>query len=249
MGRPLLLLSLFGALPLVFAGCARHRVQAVAPIQPIRFGPAENYGPGIVAASPDNLRFTLGAPAHVIVLRVTDAGIEQARPRRDSYRAELSAGSHQAKAPTLFERSRAGEIADAKMRSSTGAASRVDCPYGDALVSGDGSLVVDAAGRVTRATISRDRAYASCARGARTRQSIFQSTGPATIYDAPLPTEGYWLLIVSDAETGPLDFIGELELPGMTLLESVQLLPEALVGSRTTNWAAYYVAFTSAGTP
>ncbi len=60
--------------------------------------------------------------------------------------------------------------------------------------------------------------------------------------DAP----GYWLLIVSDAPTRRQEVmqrLARLDFADTSLVELVRSIPEPLMASRTTRWAAYYIAF------
>jgi len=57
---------------------------------------------------------------------------------------------------------------------------------------------------------------------------------------------GYWLLVVSDAPTPPVDVMRRLSLMKLvdtSLVALVQSIPEPLVASRTSHWAAYYAPF------
>ena len=66
--------------------------------------------------------------------------------------------------------------------------------------------------------------------------------------DAP----GYWLLIVSDAPTPAQEVmrrLGSMNLAHTSLEDLVRRIPEPLVASRTTHWAAYYAAFPTPSTP
>ena len=58
-----------------------------------RIGLGEGFGPGIDSASAHWMRFKITAAAHIIVLRVTDAGIEQVHPRWGSD-SPLEPGAH-----------------------------------------------------------------------------------------------------------------------------------------------------------
>jgi len=63
---------------------------------------------------------------------------------------------------------------------------------------------------------------------------------------APADAAGYWLLIVSDAPTLPVDVMRRLKganLPDTSLVGLVRGIPEPLIASRTNHWAAYYAAF------
>jgi hypothetical protein len=63
---------------------------------------------------------------------------------------------------------------------------------------------------------------------------------------APADAAGYWLFIVSDVPTPARDVMRRLEqmdLAFISLEALVQSIPEPLIGSRTTHWAAYYAPF------
>ena len=63
---------------------------------------------------------------------------------------------------------------------------------------------------------------------------------------APDDAAGYWLLIVSDAPTPGREVmrrLGQMSLPDTSLVALVQSIPEPLIASRATRWAAYYAAF------
>ncbi len=63
---------------------------------------------------------------------------------------------------------------------------------------------------------------------------------------------GYWLLIVSDAPTPAQEVmrrLGSMNLAHSSLEDLVRHIPEPLVASRTTHWAAYYAAFPAQSTP
>ena len=63
---------------------------------------------------------------------------------------------------------------------------------------------------------------------------------------APSDAPGYWLLIVSDAPTPASDVmrrLGLMNLAYLALVDLVRSIPEPLIDSRTTHWAAYYAAF------
>src|SRR5258708_39798235 len=61
-----------GALSL--AGCARHTISPVGLTPQTRIGPAQDFGVGIVDATPEWVKFDLALPAFVIGFRMTDAG-------------------------------------------------------------------------------------------------------------------------------------------------------------------------------
>jgi len=78
------------------------------------------------------------------------------------------------------------------------------------------------------------------------RESIFQREGPVALTRPGRQDVGYWVLIVSDVPTAAADLnqrLAPMTFPDSSLLALVQHLPEALVASRTSHWAAYYVPF------
>jgi hypothetical protein len=78
--------------------------------------------------------------------------------------------------------------------------------------------------------------------GLPTRYRITQLKQGGATSDAP----GYWLLIVSDAPTPAQEVmrrLGLMDLADTSLVALVRSIPEPLVASRTSHWAAYYVSF------
>jgi len=74
------------------------------------------------------------------------------------------------------------------------------------------------------------------------RYQIAQLKQGGATSDAP----GYWLLIVSDASTPAREVMQRLTLMNLadtSLVALVRNIPEPLIASRTTHWAAYYAAF------
>src|SRR5882762_7545280 len=70
--------TLIPLVALALAGCARHTIPPVALTPQTRIGPAQDFGVGIVDATPEWVKFDLAVPAYVIAFRMTDAGgIEQ----------------------------------------------------------------------------------------------------------------------------------------------------------------------------
>jgi hypothetical protein len=80
-----------------------------------RIGLGDSYGPGIDSASSHWIRFEIAVPAHVIVLRVTDAGIEQVHPTAGpDY--PLQAGAHSMRGCRLTIRDHGDDIGDSYTR-------------------------------------------------------------------------------------------------------------------------------------
>jgi hypothetical protein len=189
-----------------------------------RLGLAEGFRPGFAAATARSMTFRLDAPAHVIVLRVMDDGtIEQLQPVRGGDPL-VRPGAHEV-------------IATGARIAST---SRTWVPPVGSAVFGQGSLscvpILDSDARADPTCVGLERARAS---------AMEQPS-------APPPTRlredeaGYWLLILSDVATPPGELearIQALDIDAGSLLDMVRQLPSALVGGRTTNWAAYYVGF------
>jgi hypothetical protein len=70
--------TLIPVLTLAWGACARHPIPSVALIPQNHIGPAQDFGLGIVDATPYWVKFDLDLPAYVIGFRMTDAGgIEQ----------------------------------------------------------------------------------------------------------------------------------------------------------------------------
>src|SRR6266545_3051823 len=70
--------------------------------------------------------------------------------------------------------------------------------------------------------------------------------------DLKLDAPAYWLLIVSDAPTPAGDVmrrLGLMNLAYLALGDLVRSIPEPLIDSRTTHWAAYYAPFGGASIP
>jgi len=192
------------ALLLAAAGCARHTIAPVVLTPQTRFGPAEDYGPGIRDVTPSDVDLMLDVPAYVIALRVTsELGIQVVAPVSGSPRSKR--GAH-------YFRGGAVSVADTSLRS----VSSTPCT-----IRGD----------------SRE----SCT-GVPTRYRITQLKQGGATSDAP----GYWLLIVSDAPTAAHEVmrrLGLMNLADTSLVALVRSIPEPLIASRTTRWAAYYAAF------
>ncbi len=161
--------TLIPLVALSLVGCARHRIPPVALTPQTRIGPAQDFGVGIVDATPEWVKFDLAVPAFVIGIRMTDAGgIEQV-----CNTAKLGRGTH----------------------------------------------IVTAGNR--------------------------HDGRP----DPSLNDDGYWLVIVSDAQTPPRLLAHRLEsimLSDPPLRDALNSLPVMLVAPRTEHWAAYYTTF---GTP
>ncbi len=68
------------ALLITVDGCARSPAPSLLLTPQTRFGLGEGYGPGIITVNARAMRFELVTAAHVIVLRVTEDGIEQVSP-------------------------------------------------------------------------------------------------------------------------------------------------------------------------
>jgi hypothetical protein len=216
------------ALLIAADGCARSPAPSLLLTPQTRFGLGEGYGPGITAVNARAMRFELLTAAHVIVLRVTEDGIEQVSPNSGRDPA-VARGPHWVKV----------------------AADRgpVDVAGPDPadFQSGPGSLscvpVLD--------PNLNAKPDPSCVERVSSRQTRPRTSGPVRLSDA-INDIGYWLLIVSDALTPPDELkhrLGQIESADTPLLTLVQELPGVLVGGRTTNWAAYYVGFAEVPAP
>ena len=209
-------------------GCAGSNAPALLLTPQTRTGLGEGYGPGIVSASARAMRFQLAIPAHVIVLRVTEDGVERVSPRAGNDPTERP-GLHGVSALTTRRRDVTGtNLAD--FSSGPGSLSCVPVLDPNLNAKPDPTCVE----RVAASTGSRP--FATTREGQLKVNEI-----------------GYWLLIVSDVRTTPEELrlrlrgfeSNELEeaVDDASLLTVVQQLPGVLVGGRTTNWAAYYVGF------
>ena len=217
----------FGAI-LVVAGaaCARQAPLPVLLTPQSRLGLGEGFGPGIVTATARSLTFRLDGAAHVIVLRVMNDGtIEQVQPLRGG---------------DLITQSGAHVVTATGARVSATPRARIP-PLGSA-VFGPGSLsCVPILDPNLRAKADPACAAQEAARSADMLES--SSPPPSRMRD---DEAGYWLLILSDATTAPVELearLQELDLDAESLLGYVRQIPSALVGGRTTNWAAYYLGF------
>jgi hypothetical protein len=191
-----------------------------------RFGLGEEYGPGIVMATAREMRFELAVPAHAIVLRVTQEGVEPVRTTRDTDPA-IGRGTHSVTA--------VGKTARRPLP--TGAA---DVPAGPGLLECVPILDPNLQAKPSPGCVSRAVAGASPA---------MPSAVPSRRQSGN--ERGYWLLIVSDTRTPAAELehrLAELEFDDTPLLTTVLELPSALVGGRTTNWTAYFVGFAESTT-
>ena len=104
-------------LAVTLAGCALALPPPPAVIltPQNRIGLGEGFGPGIDSASAHWVHFEIAAAAHVIVLRITDAGIEQIQPRWGTDHP-LEAGAHFMKGCALTIRYYGGDIRDSHTR-------------------------------------------------------------------------------------------------------------------------------------
>jgi len=80
-----------------------------------RIGLGDGFGPGIDSASAHWVHFEIAVPAHVIVLRVTDAGIEQVQPRWGTD-SPLEAGAYSMRGCELTIRDHGDDMRDAHTR-------------------------------------------------------------------------------------------------------------------------------------
>jgi hypothetical protein len=206
--------------------CARQAPLPVLLTPQARLGLGEGFGPGIAAATARSMTFQLDTAAHVIVLRVLDDGtIEQVQPQQGGDPI-IHSGAH-----TVTARGAAA---------SSVSHGRVP-PLGSAAF-GPGSLsCVPILDENLRAKPDPACAAQEAQRSARLQE---QSGAPPTRMRDD--EAGYWLLIVSDAPTAPMELesrLQQLDLDAESLLEYVRQVPSALVGGRTTNWSAYYLGF------
>ena len=208
---------------LALLGCARHTIPPVTLTPQNHFGLGEGYGPGIVAASARGMRFELAIPAHAIVLRVTEEGVEQVSP---------TWGHDPAAAPGAYS---------VRAVEPTSGRPPMSAPVAADFSSDPGSLscvpVLD-----PNLPANPDP---SCVSRAVARESPTVRSGAPSSRESD-DERGYWLLVVSDTRTPAAELeyrLALLDFDNTPLLTTVLELPSALVGGRTTNWAAYYVGF------
>ena len=179
-----------------------------------RIGLGEGYGPGIDSASAHWIRFEITAPAHVIVLRVTDAGIEQVHPSSGpDYALEPGAHSMRGCGLTL------GQNRDVAGDAYTRACERI--------------LKSDPAAKPvpTDVTPAEPVVELSETRPAR-RLADERGYWLLIVSDVPTPARQltHWLGLINTDDDS-------------LLVTTVLALPSLLVGRRTTNWSGYYVGF------
>ena len=212
---------------LALIGCARHTIPQVTLIPQTRLG-TEEFGPGIVSYTSARMDFVLDASAHVIVLRVSDSrGVETVQPLRSGDRStELARGKHHVMAPAFRF-----------VRSPGGYGGVTTCTWGGLNPYTQFGGAFDSTGAFRQAVSSQS--YESCVRHEQAHTAMFQFGDPSPRRREGV-NEAYWLLIASDVPTGADDLqerLALMEWPG-SALTAVRNLPEALVGGRTTRWAA-----------
>lgn len=222
---------------LVLAGCASQRNVLPTPLDQRRLGATDEYGPGIIGAAPGGLQFKLSKPAHIIVLRVTSEKIERVRPRRSRDERIVAGGAYgiSVNVPAPARRRLAAESWQTQNRE------RDVCP---SLLWA--AAARDTSGRLVNSPTAAMREYVRCVEGASARTDwdrAVHRVRTAPLSSAP-DTNGYWLLIVSDVPITARDIDEQLQsaalwtVPPSTM---VQVLPGAIVGTRTSGWAAYAV--------
>jgi len=224
MTRPLIPLS---ALALI--GCARHTIPQVTVIPQTRLG-TEDFGPGIVSYGSLGMDFALDASAHVIVLRVSDAGrVETVQPLRSGERTERARGTHHVMAPGF------------RFMGGLGGSGRAPtCTWGSISPYTEFTGAFDST-TAFRQAASSPLSYDACVRHELHSAALFGAEGTSPRREDA--NKSYWLLIVSDVPTDAADLeerLTPLEWPG-SATTAVRSLPEVLVGGRTSRWAAYYV--------
>lgn len=238
-------------LGLALAACAPHGPAApLAPLAQTRMGAAERFGPGIVSVHPNAIRFALSRPANVILLRLSAwGGMEAVHPMHSGDRTRFAAGTHMITVPVFptsigTTPSRVAPAAEPPLPDND---QWCKARYNQALE----TSVRDSMGRVGRAPGSNPAAgaqYARClaaARGpSRFERAIAAPASTGRRPDSVARSEGYWLLIVSDAPTGAGElrrYLAPMDVADTEMESALELLPEALVGGRATSWAAYYI--------
>ena len=218
--------SALGVLVALLPSCAPQAPLPVLLTPQTRLGLGEGFGPGIVSATARTMAFQLDAAAHVIVLRVMDDGtIEQVQPLRGGD-------------PIIYPGAHTVSATGARVSSTS--PSRIP-PLGST-VFGPGSLscvpILDPNLRAKPDPV--------CVAQEAARSTTMSEPSVAPPSQARHNEAGYWLVILSDAATAPVELEGrlrQLDLDAESLLGYVRQLPSALVGGRTTNWSAYYVGF------
>jgi hypothetical protein len=197
-----------------------------------RVGVVDSFGPGIFVASNRVLRFALARPAFVIALQVFPDGIDVITPSHSHDRTEFSAGDHLIDA-TVF----GPPLVDPpSYTESTPSESRCLANYANAVA----QQPRDSLGRPipTPAAHAAAQALGQC-------QALSRATPrpvPGPINSAPT-ARGYWMVIVADVPTSAGELLQRLrpmDISQGDFATVLRELPGALVGGRTTQWAAYY---------
>jgi hypothetical protein len=196
------------------AACALQRPPSVILTPQHRIGLGDSYGPGIDSASSHWIRFEIAVPAHVIVLRVTDAGIEQVQPTSGPDYA-LQAGAHSMRGCRLT----IGENRDVSGDAYTRACERIFKSDPLAKPVPSGVTTVESVFELSETGSSR-------------RLADERGYWLLIVSDVPTPARQleHWLGLINTEDDS-------------LLVTTVLALPSLLVGGRTTNWTGYYVGF------
>src|SRR5712691_8976541 len=173
------------ALWLAGTGCARHTIPPVELINQTRIGPAEDLGPGITGVGSNGITFDLSAPAHVVVLRVTNAnGIEPVRPLRSGDRSALRSGRHVATLPGATALAPSSGRTAAGAQSYAGYLACTPAFESDPTRAPDPGAARDTAGRLARSAVTAQRRYDDCVRRESARETIFPARRTRRPYTA-----------------------------------------------------------------
>lgn len=226
-------LAVGSLLSFALAECAPHpAATALTPIPQGRVGSVDSFGPGIVVASSRTLRFVLARPAFVIVLQVFPDGIDVITPSHSHDRTEYSAGDHRIDAttftPPLEDQPSSAESTSSEARCLANNANALAQQPRDSL----GRPIPNPATHAAARTLEQCRAL---------RRAIARPV-PGLPADS-LPARAYWMVIVADVRTSAGELLQRLRPMDIIMGDFaavLQELPGALVGGRTTQWAAYY---------
>ncbi|HEV8264288.1 MAG TPA: hypothetical protein VGQ06_05010 [Gemmatimonadales bacterium] len=242
MGTRILLL----AVGLATVSCAPPRRNApLTPLPQTRLGAADLFGPGIVAASGRSVEFQLARGGHVILLHVSGDGVDLIAPLHSRDRTHFAAGAHWISRPPLaasvpaapaVNPSLADDYQMCQVRTEIVALRTAQPELRDSL----GRVLVPA----SPPGVPGVGASVRCMyRG--TGQPWYSRAASARAPAGQLETtRAYWLLIVSDVKTKAADvrrLAAGVAVDDDDVASALATIPEAVVGGRTRNWAAYSI--------
>ena len=212
------------ALLVVTGSCARHTIPPVVLVPQRHIGAADEYGLSVADVTARDIDFTLEKPAYVVALRVTEGGVWLIAPLSGAPRSK--SGAHYL---------RAGDGVSWVERSS--------------YWTWTPAFSLPCAGPAdTRSVLG----FEGCS-------DFFYSSVPRVeyrtrvpIYEGEANRDGYWVLIASDTRIPTAEIRRRLEgvdRSDTLLVDVVRRIPERLLGSRTSDWAAYYAPFGDARLP